>query len=154
IESNIENLLTILIADNGIGMTEKQVESVTDPFYTTRTTRDVGLGIPFFKMAAEMASGSFNVQSEKGKGTRVFASFQRDHIDRMPMGDIAETVSQLICLNEGINIVYHYVFNGQDFTVSTEELSGILAGIPLNTPQVMSFVRDYVNENINALNEI
>ena len=45
--------LSIVIDDNGCGMTPQQVEQVTDPFFTSRTTRKVGLGVPFFKLAAE-----------------------------------------------------------------------------------------------------
>ena len=60
--------LVISIADNGCGMTKEQAEHVTDPFFTTRTTRKVGLGVPFFKMSAEMTGGTFQIKSELGKG--------------------------------------------------------------------------------------
>ncbi len=63
--------LVINIRDDGKGMTPEQVKSVTDPFYTTRTTRDVGLGVPLFKLAAEQTGGSFAISSEPGKGTLV-----------------------------------------------------------------------------------
>ena len=81
-----EDTLTVVIADNGCGMTREEKESVLDPFYTTRTTRKVGLGVPFFKQAAESTGGSFRIDSEKGKGTAVTAVFGLSHIDRMPEG--------------------------------------------------------------------
>ena len=68
-ENEAVNELTITITDNGKGMTEEQVRSVTDPFYTTRTTRPVGLGVPLFKMEAEMTGGDFEIKSTLGVGT-------------------------------------------------------------------------------------
>ena len=79
--------LTITIEDNGCGMTTEQTARVTDPFFTTRTTRKIGLGVPFFKMAAESTGGSFSIQSEPGVGTKVTAVFGLSHIDRMPLGE-------------------------------------------------------------------
>ena len=67
--------LTVIIADDGCGMTPEQIRQVTDPFYTSRTTRKVGLGVPFFKFAAESTGGSFSIESEPGKGTMVTAVF-------------------------------------------------------------------------------
>ena len=78
--------LNIVIEDNGCGMTAEQVAHVTDPFFTTRTTRKVGLGVPFFKMAAESTGGSFSIESVPGQGTVVTAVFGLSHIDRMPLG--------------------------------------------------------------------
>lgn len=69
-------------------MTPEQIRQVTDPFYTSRTTRKVGLGVPFFKFAAESTGGSFSIESEPGKGTMVTAVFTLNHIDRMPLGDM------------------------------------------------------------------
>lgn len=70
-----EDTLTVVIKDDGCGMSAEQVEKVQDPFYTTRTTRRVGLGVPFFKQAAESTGGSFSIMSELGKGTVVTAVF-------------------------------------------------------------------------------
>ena len=54
--------LTVVIEDDGCGMSEEQLSAVTDPFFTTRTTRKVGLGVPFFKQAAESTDGSFSIK--------------------------------------------------------------------------------------------
>ena len=62
-----EDTLTIIIGDDGCGMTPEQVSRVQDPFFTTSTTRKVGLGVPFFKQAVESTGGSFQIDSEKGK---------------------------------------------------------------------------------------
>ena len=113
--------LTITIEDNGCGMTKEQVSHVTDPFFTTRTTRKIGLGVPFFKMAAESTGGSFAIQSEPGTGTKVTAVFGLSHIDRMPLGDMNGTIYTLITFfNNSIQFVYFccifinylfYIFN-------------------------------------------
>ncbi|MGI6174604.1 MAG: ATP-binding protein [Christensenellales bacterium] len=154
LEEDIKNdSLVVTITDNGCGMTEEQVEKVTDPFFTTRTTRKIGLGIPFFKMAAEMTGGSFRIQSEVGKGTKVTAAFVRSHIDRMPLGDMNETMGQLMCLNEGIDITYAYRIDGKEFSVSSNSFCEVLEGVPLNTPQVIQFVIQHLKENTDELIE-
>ena len=103
--------LTVIIKDDGCGMTKEQVEKVQDPFFTTRTTRKVGLGVPFFKMAAESTGGSFSIISEPGRGTEVEAVFGLSHIDRMPLGDISSTIHTLVVFNEHIDFVYKYRYN-------------------------------------------
>ena len=95
-EDTAKRLLTIRIADDGCGMTREKLKSVIDPFYTTRTTRKVGMGVPLFRMAAEMTGGSFEIDSEPGKGTVVTALFHTDHVDFVPLGDICSTVTMLI----------------------------------------------------------
>jgi len=139
--------LTISVEDNGCGMTAEQLAKATDPFYTTRTTRKVGLGIPFFKMAAEMSGGSFDISSAKGKGTTVTAVFGYSHIDRLPLGDIAATVCSLIQLNSGIDFIYSYSYNGKGFTADTREFKSILQNVPINAAEVLTFIKHYINEN-------
>ncbi len=141
------NKLIILIADNGCGMTAEQLKSVIDPFYTTRTTRKIGLGVPFFKMAAINTGGSFDIQSTLGKGTTVTAEFVLNHIDRMPLGDMNSTIHTLITLNTHIDFLYTYVFDGKQFTLDTKEFRQILGNIPLNTPEVSNYIKEYLIEN-------
>ena len=147
--SKPDDVLTITVSDDGVGLDGTSLEKVTDPFFTTRTSRDVGLGVPFFKMAAEMAGGSFDITSEVGKGTVITAKFQYSHIDCMPMGDLAESMSALICLNEGVEIKFIFRADGEEFTTSSGEFIVSLDGIPLCTPQVMQFVSNYIKENVN-----
>ena len=150
-EDTAADRLTITIADDGCGMDEETVRRVTDPFYTTRTTRKVGLGVPFFKMAALMTGGDFSIQSQVGKGTRVRAVFGLTHIDRMPLGNMADTMCILMGCNEQINFSFTYQVGEAVFTVSTAQLQEILDGVPLNTPQVMDFIRGYIKENMDLL---
>lgn len=139
--------LVITIKDDGCGMSEEQVSRVTDPFYTTRTTRKVGLGVPFYKLAAESTGGSFEITSQIGSGTTVTAEFVISHIDRMPLGDMTETMHSLITMNADIDFLYTYRIDGREFTLDTRELREILGGIPLNTPEVSEYIKEYLKEN-------
>ena len=96
IEEPEADRLTLYIEDDGSGMSPELLEAVQDPFTTTRTTRKVGLGIPFLKEGAEMTGGSLDLWSREGEGTRVTATYGYSHIDRPPLGDLAETVVTLV----------------------------------------------------------
>ncbi|MGF7141739.1 anti-sigma regulatory factor (Ser/Thr protein kinase) [Anaerotaenia torta] len=142
-----QDKLIITIADNGCGMTEDQIRQVEDPFFTTRTTRKVGLGVPFFKMAAQCSGGSFRIESVPGTGTRVVAEFGLSHIDRMPLGDMNSTIHTLITLNTQIDFLYRYQFHDREFTLDTREFRQILGGVPFNTPEVSDYIKEYLKEN-------
>ena len=88
IEDLINDKLTIKIKDDGTGMDADTVKKVVDPFYTTRTTRKVGLGIPLFKLSAEQCGGYFEIKSQLGIGTEITAVFKHSHIDRVPLGNM------------------------------------------------------------------
>ena len=141
------DLLEVTISDNGCGMTPEQVGNVIDPFYTTRTTRKVGLGVPFFKMAVELTGGTFNIKSEVGKGTIVKASFVRSSIDLMPLGDINETIISLIHCNPKLDFVYTRRYEDAEMVLDTREFRRILGGIDLNAPEVSKFIREFLAEN-------
>ena len=150
-ENLSEDLLTITIRDNGCGMTKEQLNNVIDPFYTTRTTRKVGLGVPFFKMAAELTGGSLEIKSTVGEGTLILANFVRSSIDRMPLGDINETISTLIHCNPQIDFVYTRRFDNDVMQLDTREFRRILDGVELNDPTVSKFIRDFLAENTSDL---
>ncbi len=139
--------LTVVIDDNGCGMTPEQVQQVTDPFFTSRTTRKVGLGVPFFKLAAESTGGSFAITSEPGVGTTVTAVFVLSHIDRMPLGDISTTIHTLVVYHPETDFVYRYQYNGRSFALDTREFRQVLGDIPFDTPDISAYIMDYLNEN-------
>ena len=145
--NNAQDRLTISISDNGCGMTEEQLKKVEDPFYTTRTTRSVGLGIPFFKHAAEITGGKFAITSKPGKGTAITAEFVLSHIDRMPLGDMTSTIHALVTLNTEIDFIYVYQVDEKSFTLDTRELREILGYMPFNLPEISSYIKDYLKEN-------
>ena len=140
--------LTICISDNGCGMTDEQVKNVTDPFFTSRTTRKVGLGIPFFKMAAELTGGSFQIKSKVGEGTATTAVFGLSSIDRMPLGDLPGTMTALIGPSPDIDFVLKMDLDGKGFVMDTRQFREILEGISLAQPEVLTYIHDFVRENM------
>lgn len=150
-DTALDNMV-ITVADDGCGMTQEQVRRVIDPFYTTRTTRKVGLGVSFFKLAAELTGGSLTVDSAPGKGTTVTAVFILSSIDRMPLGDMAATMTALIQCNPDIDFVYTRCINSRSMTADTREFRAVLEGVPLDSPEVLTFIGEYINENTAELN--
>ncbi|GAB6106334.1 ATP-binding protein [Fusibacter bizertensis] len=148
----IENLetdrLTIKIKDDGIGMDSETVRKVIDPFYTTRTTRKVGLGIPLFKLSAEQCGGYFEIKSQLGSGTEITAVFQHSHIDRVPLGDMPETIITIINACENMDLVYTHTFNNETFTLNTKEIKKLLDGVPINNLDVIKWLREYISEGL------
>lgn len=142
-----KDFLEVIIEDNGCGMTDKQLENVEDPFFTTRTTRKVGLGIPFFKFAAESTGGSFNIASQVGKGTIVTAVFGLSHIDRMPLGDMTSTIHTIITMNPTLDFVYEYQIDDRKFTLDTREFREILGDVPFNSPEISEYIKEFLKEN-------
>ncbi len=140
-ESVLEDRLFIEIADDGCGMEEGMVQSATDPFFTTRTTRRVGLGLPLFEHAALATGGEFRLISHPGEGTRVTAAFGLSHIDRQPLGDIGETLLTLIVGNPQIEFTCRYQTEDSDFLFSTRMVEAELAGKPLHSPAGITAVR-------------
>ena len=146
-ENRAEKILALEVEDNGKGMSEEQIASVTDPFFTTRTTRKVGLGVPLFKMAAEQTGGSFKITSEVGKGTLTAASFKTDSVDMTPLGDINSTVSLLINSNPDMDIVFERSVDDKSFTLDTAQMRELLGDVPLNNPDVTLWINSFLEEN-------
>ncbi len=139
--------LTVTIKDNGCGMSEEQVKNVTDPFFTTRTTRKIGLGIPFFKQSAEMTGGSFSIKSELGVGTVTEAVYVLSSIDRMPLGNMTQTIHSLVTMNTHIDFLYKYSADGKEFALDTREFREILGSGDFANPEVSAFIMDFLREN-------
>lgn len=150
-ENTVENTLLIGIYDNGKGMSEEQVKSVIDPFFTTRTTRKVGMGIPLFKMAAEQTGGGLEIQSELGVGTQVRAQFKTDSVDFTPLGDVASTIQMLITMNTDRDFIYKHSVNEKEFVCDTREIKEILGDVPLDTYEVSQWLKDFITENTEVL---
>ncbi|MBQ2971056.1 MAG: ATP-binding protein [Ruminococcus sp.] len=151
-ESETEDYLDIYVKDNGCGMTKEQVESVIDPFFTTRKTRKVGLGVPLFKMAAEQTGGSFNIDSTVDIGTTLSAHFIKSSVDMTPLGDINSTVKILIQCNPDIDFVFTHRTDCGEFTLDTRELREILGhDVPLNTPDVLEWIGGFLEEQSDII---
>jgi len=155
-EDLYQDQLVVSVSDDGRGMDVETAQNVQDPFYTTRTTRKVGLGIPLLKLAAEQAEGSFSLQSEPGKGTKVEAVFRHNNIDRMPLGDLPSTFLTVLISHPSIHWVFVYrvtdlAGTSQEFVFDDAELKSELGDLSLTEPEVLTFVRGMIEEGVEAL---
>lgn len=147
-----DDTLAFAITDDGCGMEKDFLANVTNPFTTTRKTRSVGLGLPFLKMEAEMTGGRFEITSKSEKehedhGTRVFASFNKNSIDFIPLGDIVDTICTLIHGSEDIDFEFSHKIGENEIALSTKEMREMLGDdVPLSSPEVLAWVRDYLTE--------
>ena len=151
IEDSTTNQLTMIVKDNGQGMSKETIAQVIDPFFTTRTTRKVGLGIPFLKMASDLALGDLTIDSSIDSGTTIKAWFQLEHSNTPPLGDITETLFILMIHDSLKDLKYVHQFNTNRFEFCSGTFKAILDGVPFTEPTVMTYIKSYLNENINNL---
>ena len=144
---HLKDLLTIRIEDDGKGMSPDFLKKVTDPFSTTRTTRKVGLGLSLIKEAADITGGRLAIHSVLGEGTTVTATFVISSIDRIPIGNTGETLSGLISSYPACDFAVTFSNDqGQESGLDTVDLKDRLGEVPLSSPDVYVFVRDYIHE--------
>lgn len=150
-EDLINDKLTVTVIDNGRGMSNDTINYATDPFYTTRNTRRVGLGIPLFNMAAKMCDGDFKIKSKEGQGTTVCASFRHSHIDRQPIGDMASTLAVLVASNPNIDFIYTHIVNQERLSINTMEIRNKIKSNLINAPEVIRWIKEYIQEGTKIL---
>lgn len=149
IDENLRNdRLKIVVQDNGQGMDKTMLAQVVDPFVTSRTTRKVGLGIPLFKAAAEACNGYLKIDSNVGQGTRLEAEFQHSHIDRMPLGDLPDTMLHLVIGHPEVHWLFQYQVGDNAFTFDDGPIKEELEGIPLTEPTILTFLREMLEEGV------
>ena len=156
IEESDETIL-LVISDNGCGMTEAQLSRLSDPFFTTRTTRKVGLGIPFLKMLAEMTGGYVKVESvhesvSEEHGTTTTALFYKNHVDFIPVGNMTDTLVTLINGSPEINFTFIHKMPEGEVNFSSEEIRSILGeDISLAEPEVLAWIRGNIEDQYNEV---
>ena len=144
--------ITISIIDDGCGMTDEVKKAVSNPFYTTRTTRKVGMGIPLLKLEAELTGGSVEIESShislspKNHGTKVTAVFYKNHIDCTPLGDVVSTMTTLIQGHPDTDFKFYHKTEDREVNLDTRELREVLEGVPLNTYEVIKWIEEFLNE--------
>jgi hypothetical protein len=165
-----EDRMRVAVEDDGDGMGDEALRAASDPFYTTRTTRKVGLGLPYFEMVAGMCGGTMDVWSKLGEGTRVAATMRISHIDRAPLGDMGQTVALLAGANPDVDFAFELSVTGQGgeqgavlgeqgavlneqveerkFRFDTREIKAVLDGVGIDTPEVVVYMENYINESI------
>jgi anti-sigma regulatory factor (Ser/Thr protein kinase) len=157
LEDYATDRLTITVRDDGRGMDAETVLRVRDPFYTTRTTRHVGLGIPLLNAAAERCAGGLDIQSTPGKGTTLTATFQHSHIDRAPLGDMPGTLMGILLREQGFDLSYaHQIRVGvctHTFELDTRQIRQQLGDVPLATPAVRRWLGEYIAQGERGIEE-
>lgn len=148
VDSTSNNIIDLMIKDNGEGMDKETVLKVTDPFYTTRTTRKVGLGIPLLKQMAELTGGTLHIESVPDSGTCLKARFIKNHIDTPMMGNITDTMLTLIQANENIDYIFEYKTDQNLFCFDTREMKSILGDVKMTEPEVLLWLKDYIKEGL------
>lgn len=146
--------LTITIKDDGCGMSEETVRNVMNPFYTTRTTRKVGLGIPLLKLAAEQTGGNVEITSDgetENHGTTVTAVFFKNHLDFTPLGDVVSTVTVLIQGSPDIDWKFVHTIGNESVELDTKELREVLGDVPLDSYEVIKWIEDFLKESYESV---
>jgi hypothetical protein len=151
VEDTIDNFLSLEFIDNGTGMTAEKVKRAVDPFFTTRTTRKVGLGLSLLKQNAERTGGSFRINSQLGKGTKVSATFILNHLDRPVLGNVPGAVVLTATSNPEIELTYSHTKDKKKYYFSTSEVKEALGDVPLNDPLVYHYLCEMVTENLNEI---
>ena len=148
----IGDKLTLSIIDDGCGMSSEVVKSVTDPFYTTRTTRKVGLGVPLLKLAAEQTEGEFTITSKVAEefpdehGTKVVAVFNKKHIDFTPLGDVISSITTLIQGHPDTDFLFIHHIDDKEVSLDTRQLKEVLGDVSLGEYEVIKWIEEYLKE--------
>ncbi len=150
-EQPADNQLIITITDDGKGMSKDQLQQSIDPFYTSRTTRKVGLGLSLFKQNAELAGGSFSIESELGKGTKIIAVFGMDHLDRPIMGDLVGTLLILFCSPGTADYVFKHQTPSGVFELDTRNIKQTLENVPITHPDVRLFLKEMLRGSLEQI---
>lgn len=154
-----DGMLTLEFIDDGCGMSEDVVRSVIDPFYTTRTTRKVGMGIPLLKLACEQTGGELTISSVTQEadpvnhGTHVTATFDMNHIDFTPIGDVSSSVLTLIQGHPEREFLFRHQIGDGVVELDTRMLREVLEDVPLNSYDVMEWIGGYLQEQYETLSE-
>lgn len=154
VDSEQNDLISIEISDNGCGMDEETLKKVLDPFYTSRTTRRIGLGIPFFKELAEQCNGSFDLKSQVNVGTRIRCVMQKSHWDTPPMGDLGDAVMLVWTSKEANQIHFDYKTDQNQFSFDSKEIKAILGEeISVCEAEILNWCKEYINQSIAVCKE-
>lgn len=150
-----DETLVITISDDGCGMSGQTVKKLRDPFFTTRTTRKVGLGIPFYILAAEQTGGGVEIRSteapNEGHGTEIKATFYKKHIDYTPLGDVVSTIMTLIHGYPDIDLEFSHSFGNQSVSLKTAEVKRQIGDIPINSFEILDWIKQYLLEQYQQL---
>jgi len=147
------DLITLEVSDDGRGMDEELLAAVHRGFHSTKGPRSIGLGIPLLREVAEHCDGSFDIESRRGQGTRVTATFRRTHIDLPPFGDLAKTFLTVLVTSAVRRVRITYRCDDRVLSIDTDEVHSILGEISLQSPEVIRFLQRYIAEQMEEKQE-
>ncbi|MEN6469054.1 MAG: sensor histidine kinase [Smithella sp.] len=150
-EDSNTDLLTLEIKDDGHGMSQEALHKALDPFYTTKTVRRVGLGLPLLRDAAYRSGGTFHLESQENSGTNVKATFGLHHLDRQPLGAIINTIIILIISNSDVDFFYKHRHNDRRLEMDTREIRKEIEDVPINHPEVIKYIRGVIEEGLQEI---
>ena len=151
-EDPASDLYTLAISDDGEGMAEEVAQRATDPFFTSRTTRRVGLGLPLIQQNAERTGGNFVIHSIPGKGTQLTASFVFSHPDRLPMGEIDDVLVLLAVGLPHLRLIYEHKTPSGSYSFDTEAVREIIGDIQDSNQEIRKFLKEMIAENLKNIN--
>lgn len=153
-ENKIDDICSLKIKDNGSGMDKVTLGKAASPFFTTRTTRKVGLGLALLKQNAEQAGGSFKIDSEIGKGTQVEAVFQLSHLDRPELGDVWETFYLTMLGHQNTELIYRHKTDRGNYEIRSSEILEMLEGVPLQKAEIKNAITELIKNNIEEIQPV
>lgn len=148
LEDDHKEVLCLKISDDGVGMDNETLNKVLDPFYTSRKTRKVGLGLPLLAQAAKACGGDFTIDSCPNQGTTVKAKFVKSHIDMLPLGNLADTMVSLIAANPDVDFTFTYKTDRGEFYFDTREVKAQLEDVPITVPMVLDWIKQFVEQGM------
>ncbi|NLB89943.1 MAG: ATP-binding protein [Clostridiales bacterium] len=149
IEIDENGKMKVTVLDDGCGMSKEMVEQVTNPFFTTRTTREVGLGIPLLMENAKRTCGDMHIESTLGEGTKIVAEFDTKHIDALPLGNMGQTIATLCaCYPTQCDFIFTYTKEEQNVHFDTREVKEVLQEVPINSHEVLVWIEQSVQEEM------
>lgn len=150
-EDKINDICSLTIKDNGCGMSKEMQKQAVDPFFTSRTTRKVGLGLPLLKQRTELTGGNFMLESEENVGTELVATFQQSNIDMLPLGDVWETFYILLLSYTKGNLIYRHITTKGEFSISSNELKEVLGDVSYQQKEIREGIIDLIKTNLEEL---
>lgn len=148
VEDTKSRRFILRVRDDGGGMDKDLMKKIEDPFFTMKSGKKFGLGIPLLAQAARQCCGAFKVRSEKGSGTEVVAEFELGHIDRKPLGDVGSTMATLMAGHPEIDYSLRCEKDGESYCFDTESIKDVLGNVPISVPEVLMLLKDDINEGI------
>jgi hypothetical protein len=152
-ESRATNTLSLEVADDGKGMDAATLDRVQDPFFTTKSFKKVGLGIPLLKATAQACHGDFSIRSEPGRGTEVKARMEKEHLDCPPLGDLEDTLLSLLVSLEQVDLQFVYRSDRGEFAISSGEIRGQVGALHFSHPDVYRFLKEFIRDGLSSVRE-